>query len=208
MQQIFLHGLGQTGESWGKTVEKLQTAEHVICPDLAKILQGNCATYQNLYEAVSEICEQSAEPINLCGLSLGGVLALHYTIEHPEKIHSLVLIAPQYKMPKNILRVQNALFQLMPNAAFQPTGFEKKEFIQLCRTMMKLDFSNSLSKISCPTLVIYGEKDSTNRKAAVKLASILTNAEMREIAGAGHEVNVDAPEKLAEALSGFYRRTK
>ena len=74
--------------------------------------------------------------------------------------------------------------------------------------MMKLDFSDSLSKITCPTLVICGEKDFANRKAAGKLADILTNAEMREIAGAGHEVNVDAPEALSEVLYSFYRRTE
>ena len=110
MQQIFLHGLGQTGRSWSETVEKLQAAEDCLCPDLAEILRGNCATYQNLYEAVSEICDQSMESIDLCGLSLGGVLALHYAIEHPRKIHSLVLIAPQYKMPKTLLRIQNMFF--------------------------------------------------------------------------------------------------
>ena len=41
---------------------------------------------------------------------------------------------------------------------------------------------------------------------AGKLAGILANAELREIPGAGHEVNLDAPEKLSEALGRFYHR--
>lgn len=208
MQQVFLHGLGQTPESWMKTIAQLDSTGQSVCPNLSEILQGKEPAYQNLYEAVSTICDRCGEEIDLCGLSLGGVLALQYAIEHPQKVHSLVLIAPQYKMPKNLLKLQNLLFQFMPKSAFQSTGFEKKAFIRLCGTMMDLDFSDSLSKVICPTLIFYGEQDSANKKAAVSLAGILKNAEVQEIAGAGHEINVDAPEKLAEALRGFYRQLR
>lgn len=207
MRQIFLHGLGQTPESWSETIAQLSSAEPCVCPNLSEILEGKEAAYQNLYEAVSAICNQSGEEIDLCGLSLGGVLALQYAIEHPRNVHSLVLIAPQYKMPKTMLQLQNLLFRFMPESAFQSTGFKKNAFIRLCGTMMDLDFSDSLPKITCPVLILCGGRDSANKKAAVSLAGILKNAELQEIAGAGHEVNKDAPEKLAEALRGFYRQT-
>ncbi len=74
--------------------------------------------------------------------------------------------------------------------------------------MMELDFSNALAKVTCPTLILCGERDSVNKKAAKKLASRLKNAEMQEITGAGHEVNKEAPEKLSQALCDFYRRIK
>lgn len=51
--------------------------------------------------------------------SLGAVLTLNYAIDHPDKVKALVLIAAQYKMPKKLLKVQNMLFHLMPNSAFQ-----------------------------------------------------------------------------------------
>lgn len=69
--------------------------------------------------------------------------------------------------------------------------------------MMELDYSGELNKISCPVLVICGEKDRANRKASQELASRLAHAEFCVIEQAGHEVNVDAPERLAEALDGF-----
>ena len=74
--------------------------------------------------------------------------------------------------------------------------------------MMDLDFSGSLSEIACPALILCGERDTANKKAAVSLAGILKNAELQEIAGAGHEVNKDAPEKLSQALRSFYRQTR
>lgn len=204
--QIFLHGLGQTPESWNETITRFKSPGQILCPNLAELLHGKAADYQSLYEAVSALCNQTDGILDLCGLSLGGVLALQYAIEQPGKVRSLVLIAPQYKMPKNLLRVQNLLFRFMPESAFQSTGFEKNAFIRLCGSMMDLDFSRSLSAVACPVLILCGERDSANRKAAGKLAELLRNAEMQKIPGAGHEVNLDAPEKLAEALRRFYQR--
>lgn len=203
MLRIFLHGLGQTPESWGKTITGLNAAEHSLCPNLADMLRGKNATYENLYEAFSEICEELDEKIDLCGLSLGGVLALQYTIEHPEKVNSLALIAAQYKMPVNLLKLQNFLFRFMPKSSFQQIGFGKREFMLLCKTMMTLDFSLSIGEVRCPVLVIYGEKDSANKKAALELADNLKNAQLQVIPGAGHEINLEAPEKLAEVLRDF-----
>lgn len=70
--------------------------------------------------------------------------------------------------------------------------------------MIPLNFSDSHPKISCPVLVVCGEKDIANKKAAVKLANILTNAEFSELKGIGHEVNTEAPEQLAAVLCSFY----
>ena len=208
MQQIYVHGLGQTPASWEKIIVQLKSTEYIVCPDLTEICRNGKATYKSLYDGFSKICDSFHEKIDLCGLSLGGVLALNYAVEHPEKINSLVLIAAQYKMPKGLLRFQNILFQLMPKSMFQQTGFGKKEFIQLCQTMMELDFSHSIQKVTCPTLVVCGERDSANKKAAMELARFLKNAELQIISGTGHEVNTEAPEKLSETLHDFYRRVQ
>lgn len=205
MKSIYLHGLGQVPTDWEKTIAQLESAKCSLCPNLADLLEEKEATYQNLYSAFSEICNGFHETINLCGLSLGGVLALNYAIDYPEKVNSLVLIAAQYKMPKGVLFFQNILFQFMPKKLFQQMGFGKTEFLKLCKSMMKLDFSQSIQKIHCPVLVIYGEKDYANRKATIELAGILESAELQMIHNSGHEVNIEAPEKLAEVLRDFFK---
>lgn len=206
MKQIFLHGLGQNPDSWSKVIEQLETAEHIMCPDLSELVQSQDTTYQNLYAAFSAMCDEIEEDICLCGLSLGGVLALNYAIEHPEKIKVLVLIATQYKMPKKLLRVQNAIFRFMPKSMFQQTGFGKSDFLKLCNTMMELDFSDSINKVSCPTLVIYGEKDHANKNASIELANMLIDAELQVFNGVGHEINIEASDKLEETLRVFFGR--
>jgi len=206
MNQVYLHGLGQTPVSWEQTILTLQPAADSICLNLVGLVRGIDATYQNLFAAFSDYCDQFEGIMDLCGLSLGGVLALNYAIEHPEKVRSLVLIAAQYKMPKTLLRFQNVLFRLMPGQMFQKTGFRKADFLRLCGTMLELDFSSSLPKVACPALVICGGKDSANKKAAVELASLLPKGELQVLDGVGHEVNLEAPERLAETLRDFYGR--
>ena len=92
MKQIYVHGLGQTSDSWTKTIDILQTTDYSLCPNLPDLVHSKEVTYDNLYAAFSDYCNQYDEPIDLCGLSLGGVLALNYAIQYPKKVRSLVLI--------------------------------------------------------------------------------------------------------------------
>lgn len=206
MKRVFVHGLGQTPAAWEKTLLSLGDGEETVCPDLAELPRGGGVNYAKLRKGFFDFCGKSGVPLDLCGLSLGGVLALEYAACHPENVRSLALIAAQYKMPKGLLKFQNVLFRFMPESMFRQAGFEKKDFLRLCGSMMELDLSASLSRIACPVLVVCGEKDAANRKASAELAGALKNAELRVIGGAGHEVNIDAPEALAEVLQDFYKK--
>ncbi len=206
MGGIFVHGLGQTPDSWNEVLSFIGGTKEHVCPDLAESVKNQNVNYKNLYKAFSALCDKSEEPIDLCGLSLGGVLALNYAIDKPEKVKSLVLIAAPYKMPEMILKFQNICFRFMPKSLFQQMGFEKKDYIDLCKSMMKLDFSDSLHRVSCPAMIICGEKDRVNGKMSKQLATLLDNARLEYISGAGHEVNVEAPDKLGVLLKEFYEK--
>lgn len=206
MRKILLHGLGQTPADWEKTTAKLTSETDISCLDLPALLRGREVSYENLYASFADDCDTFSESLDLCGLSLGGILALQYAIERPEKVHSLVLIAAQYTMPKALLTFQNAVFRFMPDSMFARMGFGKKDFIALSKSMMHLDFSQRLDRVSCPVCVVCGENDRANRKASEELAKRLRCAELQVIEHAGHEVNLDAPEQLADVLHCFYSR--
>ena len=206
MATIFIHGLGQTPRSWEGVLSHLSPGQETVFPDLAQLLLGKTADYQHLYEAFCSVCDGLTPPLDLCGLSLGGVLALHYAALHPIKVRSLVLIGAQYRMPRGLLTLQNALFRLMPEKLFQDTGLDKQSFLTLCTSMMELDFTTQLKDVRCPVLVLCGEKDSANRKAARELAEKLPSARLQMIPGAGHEVNTGAPAALAAHLRTFWQR--
>lgn len=205
---IFLHGLGQTPDDWNEVLERMDGVGEFFCPDLTKMC-GNPADYRNLYRAVSDYCfdmgQDKNDLPNIVGLSLGGILALSYAEEHLDKIRSLTVIGAQFKTPKTLLTWQSFLFDLMPSSAFEKLGFKKPDFLSLCRSMEGLDLSWGLENISCPTLIAVGKKDTPNRKAAREMFSRISGARYCEIGTADHEVNKDAPERLAKLLIRFYR---
>ena len=200
MKYILLHGMGQNASSWDKTISYLPDTAETICPELSNFFsEGNC-NYSEMYSSFCRYCNRFSEPLNFCGLSLGAVLALNYAIDFPQKVSSLILIAPQYNMPKFLLKVQNVLFKFMPESQFKDIGFKKKDFITLTNSMVDMDFTSSLNKINSPVIVICGEKDNVNKKAAIKLARELPNAKFSTIDNSGQEVNVDNPQGLANSM--------
>lgn len=201
---VFLHGLGQSSAAWNGVFEYFDGIGEPRCPDLVKMC-GSPADYGELYRAFSVYCAgSSGAPLNLVGLSLGGMLALNYAAENPEAVHSLVLIGTQYKSPKAMLKLQNVILKIMPKASFGETGFDKRNFISLANSMAELDLSKKLKNVSCPVLILIGENDKPNRKAALELSQLIGGAKFAEIASSGHEVNRDAPEQLAETVKRFY----
>ena len=204
MKYLYLHGLGQKPDSWNRVIKETKVSKSSCSLSLSELLERKSATYKELYSAFSSECDKENEEIVLCGLSLGAVLALNYAIDHPDKIKALVLIAAQYKMPRKLLKVQNMLFHLMPNSAFNKMGFKKADVINLCGTMAELDFSDSLHKVSCPVLIVCGEKDNANKKTSKELCHYLNNSYFHELMKTGHEANIEAPEELAIVLQRFY----
>lgn len=206
MGYVFIHGLGQNSSSWDRTVSYLQGHRHVNCPDLSAMVSNKEVTYNNLYNSFVEYCKGIDEPLNLCGLSLGGILALNYVVDYPEKVKSLVLIATQYEMPKMLLKLQNIVFRFVPKTSFREMGFKKEDFFQLTQSMLDLNFSKDLIDISCVTLIVCGKKDYANRNASKDLVERIPEAELQFITNAGHEVNIQASQGLAEALETFYNK--
>lgn len=206
MSYIFAHGLGQKAESWDKTTAALDLDGEVLCPELMPLMDGKESVYNNLYAAFSRYCNNVDDKLNLCGLSLGAVLALNFAIDNPQKVSSLVLIAPQDRMPGAVLALQNLMVRFMPKDVFSGMGFGKEEFIKMTSSMSRLNFRGQLGQVTCPTLVLCGEKDSANRQAAEKIAAGIADARLKYIEGSGHEVNVDAPGRLSDELAAFYSR--
>lgn len=208
MAYLFLHGLGQNSHAWNETIKLLNSNLEFDCPDLFQIKNGgvnaNPINYDNIYQSLEVSLKQYQEPVHLCGLSLGGILALNYTINHPDRVKSLVLIAAQYKIPKKLMMFQNLIFKLLPNRFFNSMGLAKKNVLELINSMMELNFEADLNKINCPVLILCGEKDRANQKAAVELNQKIESSKFMIIPNAGHEINREKPEILAELLKDYY----
>ena len=202
--KIFVHGSGHKATSWEKTISYMTNNEDIVCPNLSSILEGKEASYENLYSSFVKYCNEFDGQIHLCGLSLGGILALNFALDFPQKVKTLVLIGTPYKVPKVAFRFQNIIFRFLPKSIFETMAFDKKNTFALGDTMKNLDFSDRVKNIKCPTLILCGKKDSANMKSADYLSQSIRSAELKIIENTGHVVNEENPKALADILNEYY----
>ncbi|MCL2569533.1 MAG: alpha/beta hydrolase [Oscillospiraceae bacterium] len=187
----------------------MEGGKEILCPNLSAILNGKEASYANLYASFIEYCDKIDGQIHLCGLSLGGILALHYALDFPEKVNTLVLIGTPHRIPKITFGIQNMLFRVLPKSVFEKMAFSKKDMFIFGDSIKNLDFSDRVQHITCPTLIICGEKDGAHfRKAARFLAENIKTAELRILDNTGHVVNEENPRALAKELDEYYGGNK
>ena len=196
MKIVFLHGLGQRAADWDRVASPFPNTD---CPELFEIA-GEKLNYSAVLSSLEERYEYEKEPLCLCGLSLGGMLALDYALRHGDRVAAMVLLGARDRTPRLLMDIQDLLFRCMPDKAFASMGMKKEQVRDLTRSMKNLDFTDRLSTIHCPVTVACGEKDHPNLAAARRLAKYLPNARLYVVPHAGHELNADAPDTVAEIV--------
>lgn len=208
MVNILVHGLGQDETSWNEVKNQLNDTKIMVeTPNLFSVVKNYQVNYENMYRTFADYCNSFNEKINLVGLSLGGILAIDYITEFPQKVNSIILIGTPYEIPKTIFTIQNIIYKFMPKRMFEKLGCPKKDMIRLLNSMGKLSIPDKAPNIKCNTLIICGEKekDNINMKSAKKLNEIIQNSKLKIIENAGHEVNIDNPKELAYIISNFWK---
>lgn len=209
MKNILLHGLGQNEQSWNDVNIYLKENEiETICPNLFDITKNTSKDYKMMYNAFSGFCNNQKEKLNICGLSLGGILALDFVKEYPEKVNSIILIGTPYKIPKALFKLQGLMFHIMPKSTFEKMGCSKRDFIILVNSMGNLNIVKDLDKIKCESLIICGAKDNVNMESAKLLNENIKNSQFKVISNSSHEVNVDNPKELANVIYDFWENNQ
>lgn len=99
MKLIFLHGLGQSADSW-KEVQNLLTD---YPSEAIELFSSEVNSYQKVKDRVYQHLAQETEPFVLVGLSLGAALALELSSYDLPNLRALVLSGCPLKLAGNIL---------------------------------------------------------------------------------------------------------
>lgn len=204
MKKILIHGSGHKAISWQETISYMKDQKDILCPELCSILNGQDATYENLYTSFVEYCSRIDGQIHLVGLSLGGIIAMNYALDFPEKVKTLVVIGTPHKIPKVAFEIQNVIFRFFPKSVFKEMAFDKKDTFALGNSIKKLEIADRIQEIKCPVLVICGEKDRANKKSAYYFSENIENVALCMIEKTGHVVNEENPKELARILNEYY----
>ncbi|MDR2195824.1 MAG: pimeloyl-ACP methyl ester esterase BioH [Gallionellaceae bacterium] len=89
---VLIHGWGMHSGMWDIILPALKRQGHVHCVDLPGHGKNISARF-TLDSIVNTLAETFTEPINVCGWSLGGEIALHWAQRFPQQIRKLILVA-------------------------------------------------------------------------------------------------------------------
>ena len=94
---ILLHGLGTSAATWGPTIRALMDRFTVIAPDLAGHGQSSGAplrgSVEPLVKALDDLCAKlGLETAAVVGHSLGGLVAVRFALNHPDRVTHVVLV--------------------------------------------------------------------------------------------------------------------
>lgn len=205
MKIIFLHGLGQTAQSWDSVIECLPTNYSSSAIHLFHhVTDDEILSLDSLDSFLSKKLAFVDEPFILCGLSLGAILALKQAITPHPFLKGVILSAPQFEsLNKALLFFHNTIFRFLPKKSFTQLGLAKKQALQLMGSLSSLHSINQVANLNLPTLIICGEKDKTNLPAAKELASLIPNSQLYLITNGKHELNTEQSFLFAKVVEVF-----
>ena len=205
MKLLFLHGLGQSAESWIEVRNLL-----IDYPSEAiELFPSGVSNYQQAKERVYQHLAQETEPFILVGLSLGAALALELSSYDLPNLQALVLSGCPLKLAGNILfYVQLLLFKLLPKRVFEKQGADKSLMVGVSEELKILDLTAIAGTCPYPTLLICGSKDKPNLSSMKALHRLLTNSQFQIIPDGPHVLNKEKPKEFVEKIRSFLELLK
>ncbi|MBN2160219.1 MAG: alpha/beta fold hydrolase [Spirochaetes bacterium] len=101
---LFVSGLGQKSSAWQFQIPHFSKTMRVIVFDnrgVGKSSRPDVPYTMDMYvEDIAFLLDSLGitEPINLCGLSMGGMISQNFTLAHPERVKSLMLLSTTSKV--------------------------------------------------------------------------------------------------------------
>jgi len=205
MKLIFLHGLGQSADSWKEVQELL-----VDYPSEAlELFPSGVATYQEAKERIYQHLSEETEPFVLIGLSLGAALALELSSYDLPNLQALVLSGCPLKLAGNILfYIQLLIFKLLPKRTFEKQGADKALMVGVSEELKTLDLTDISRTCSYPTLLICGSKDKPNLSSMRSLHKLISESQFQIIPDGPHVLNKEKPKEFAEQIKPFLELLK
>jgi len=202
---VLLHGSGRAGRMWGAALADLSADWHVLAPDLPGFgRSGGPFTMAGAAHAVSEVIAVQTAPVHLCGLSLGGVVAIRAAARLGPQVASLVVtgtpVVPGRDLPAALRR-----FRRLPAPAL-PLFSDvrgRAEWLRMLGELERTDLRDCLSQVTATALVVCGSRDWRAVPAACELASGLPAGRLWIAPHQGHNWPATAPDLFSRVLRSF-----
>ena len=230
---LFLHGVGSDKSVWRPQLDHFRGRNSAIAIDYPgygeSVLVEGATRDDYARAAFAALDAMGREQAHICGLSLGGVVAVAMHALAPERCRSLILadsfaVHPDGEAIYDRGVAASADLRAMAEARVdvllaQPADPAVRS--EVVETMARIDPAayriggeavwladqrNRAAAIDVPTLVVCGSEDKVTPPALSReLADLIPGARYAEIEGAGHISNLEKPDAFNTLVAEFIR---
>ena len=211
------------GMTWGLSTlrDALAQKYRVIALELpgfgASLANTRSQSVQELANTMAQAAAQVVpESYTLIGTSFGANVALWQTLQAPDKVEALVLIAPTAILPAagplagtpeaTVKRLFAHPEQAESFASIDSAILAKEQALvqRLTGGMHDAEAERQLGEIPCATLVLFGSEDKLVAPEAARLyRARIPNGNIAFVYDAGHLIEAERPEALVNAVSDY-----
>lgn len=231
---VLCNSIGTNHTVWDNVIAPLSQHFHVVRMDTRGHGQSDApASDYTLSELAGDIdavaTAAGLQKFDLCGVSLGAMMAMTYALAHPQKLRHLVLCNTSTTMdPKawqqriDTVRAQGmqSIVDMAMARFFTPgyiqqasTAFQKvrEQFLAMspvgysgcCAAIRDMALTERLQEIHTPTLVLTGALDvSTPHEVGLAIANKIPGATIQQLSAA-HIPASEVPDEFCAALQKF-----
>lgn len=228
---VLLHGLFGALSNFVDLIEDFKTQYRVVVPMLPLFeLDLLHTSVSGLAKHVHKFLEMKAlSHVHLLGNSLGGHVALLYTLKHPERVKSLILTGSSglfengmgdtypKRGDREYIRKKTEVTFYDPKMAtdelvdevFGITNNRLKviKIIALAKSAIRNNLGEELNAIQQPTLLIWGNNDTiTPPFVAREFHKLIPNSELHFIDKCGHAPMMEVPGEFNLILHKFLKK--
>lgn len=230
---ILINSLGTNLCIWDDVVPLLDRRFRVLAYDkrghgLSDAPAGAYGLDDHVGDLLGLAAECGFSTFNLCGVSIGGMIAMRVAATYSDKVQGLVVcdsamtIGTRELWSDRIATVERDGMSAIAEsvlARWVSPGFRERRpadfagwrnmlercppqgYAASCAAVRDADLSADAPAIRAPTLVVVGDHDvPTPPEAARMLSRAIPGARLKEVAGAGHVPAIEQPETLAALI--------
>jgi 2-hydroxy-6-oxonona-2,4-dienedioate hydrolase len=223
---ILLYGLFGSAKNFNHLTQHLKKSYRVIVPVFPFYDLGISVTIFSLTEFLHKLTEElELEKFHLLGNSMGGHIALLYTLKHPEKVESLILSGSSglYEngmgdsFPK---RKEYDYIKTKTELTFYNSATASKELVDeiyeivnsrkalhilsLAKSTIRNNLEHELYKIKAPCCLVWGKQDVvTPPQVAKDFKRLIPHARLYWIDECGHVPMLETPDRFNEVIDHF-----
>lgn len=208
---VFIHGGGLESSSWNSQTTFFSKRYRVIAYDIRG--HGRSQVPESSYsiddcvEDLNQLLDHLAvRRTYLAGFSMGGNIALSFTLSHPDKVEALILTGTNSgpMIETSIRKGKEFVARMM---RLKGTEASMKYMYAHEANVCRPDLTNRLSEIRRPVLIIVGDQDmETPCYMSEEIHKSIEGSQMVILPNCGHKCDEEQSDTFNSIMNAFLQR--